>query len=513
MTSTESYSVVIIGGGPVGLALAIDLGQRGVDCLVVERKVDIAPIPKGQNLTQRTMEHFAFWGVHDEVVAARQMPEEYPNSGVTAYGNLMKPWSYPWWRRSTVSDYYSRVNQRIPQYETERVLRARVEEIPGVEAIFGWAATDLVDGNTVRIVNQEVETERLVSGTYLVAADGSHSTIRELADIPQGMSHHDRRMVLLVFRSPELNRHLERFGDVSFFNIMDPDLDGYWKFLGRVDADGHFFFHAPVTDDATQGTFDFAALLQESVGAPFEVDFDYIGFWDLRFAVATSYRVGGVFVAGDAAHSHPPYGGYGINTGFEDARNLGWKVAATLQGWGSDELLDSYDAERRPVFESTASDFIEKMIDSGRNFLSRHDPERDLADFEAAWEQRKKRAGLGVGDFAPHYEGSPLIGGPGSPSAVGVHDFAARIGHHLPPGNGVFDSLGREFTLVVDGVEGDGFIGASSDLEVPLETVDGTGSGYGAPLILVRPDHFVAWVGEGAGLAEAREVLRRAAGR
>lgn len=511
--ATETHPVVIVGGGPVGLGLAIDLGQRGVECLVIERRVDITRIPKGQNLTQRTMEHFASWGVENAIVAARQMPEDYPNSGVTAYGDLMQEWSYPWWRRSTVADYYSRPNQRIPQYETERVLRERIASMSAVETMIGWSADEISDGHTVHISNRESGRQHSVVGRYVVGADGSHSSVRELVGIPQDMSDHDRRMVLLVFRSPELNDLLDRFGQVSFFNIMDPALDGYWKFLGRVDSAGHFFFHAPVPADATEDSFDFAGLLHESVGTSFDVDFEYVGFWDLRFAIASRYRKSDVFMAGDAAHSHPPYGGYGINTGFEDARNLGWKLAATLNGWGSEALLDSYDAERRPVFASTASDFIEKMIDGGRSFISAHDPERDLDDFEAAWEERKRRAGMGVGDFAPHYEGSPLVGGEGAPSAVGSHELVARPGHHLPPGDGVFDRLGPGFSLVIDGRPADGFVGGASALGVPLDVVDGSGSGYGSPLVLVRPDHFVAWTGDRAGLAQAREILERACGR
>lgn len=510
--TADTYPVVIVGGGPVGMGLAIDLGRRGVKSIVVERKTDISPIPKGQNLTQRTMETFAFWGVEDEIVASRQMPENYPNSGVTAYGDLMKDWSYPWWRRSTVAEYYARPNQRIPQYETERVLRGRITDMPDVEAVFGWSAEELVDGHMIRMVNEESGETRTVEGRFVVGADGSHSTVRDLAGIPQALSDHDRHMVLLVFKSPELHHKLERFGEVSFFNIMDPALDGYWKFLGRVDAAGHFFFHAPVPAGVSRESFDFAGLLRESVGASFAVDLDYVGFWDLRFAIATRYRLDDVFVVGDAAHSHPPYGGYGINTGFEDVRNLGWKLAANLHGWGSERLLDSYDEERRPVFESTAADFIEKMIDGGRAFMSANDPERDLEGFETAWDERKRRAGLGVGDFAPHYEGSPLVGGSASPSAVGVHESIARPGHHLPPGNGVFDRLGPGFTVVVDGGVADGLVGAASELGVPLEVVDGSGSGYGSPLTLVRPDHFVAWTGGSAGPAAAREVLARTTG-
>ncbi len=515
----DTYPVVIVGGGPVGMGLALDLGRRGVECLVVERNPVPRRIPKGQNLTQRTMEHFAFWGVEEEVRAARRMPDGYPNSGVTAYRNLTSDYSYPWWRRSMVAEYYSRPNERIPQYETERVLRQAVAGLDQVQVRYGWSGEGL-DGNAVRLVDRDTGDESLVEADFVVGCDGSHSTIRELADISEIMSDHDRRMVLLVFRSPQLNRVLERFGEASFFNIMDPSLDGYWRFLGRVDGAGEFFFHSPVPVDADHENFDFAGLLQASVGgAEFEVDFDYIGFWDLRFAVADPYRKDAVFVAGDAAHSHPPYGGYGINTGFEDVRNLAWKLAAWFDGWGSDALFDSYGAERQPVFRSTASDFIEKMIDSQREFLSAHDPERDLADFETAWERRRKNAAMGVADFEPHYEGSPIVWAEGSPSAVGSHELTARAGHHLSPRDDVFETLGAGFTLVsVGGSTGseNAFAAASDGLGVPLEVVRADPSSeagdYGTRLVLVRPDHYVSWVGDDVDQATAREVLTRSVG-
>jgi 2-polyprenyl-6-methoxyphenol hydroxylase-like FAD-dependent oxidoreductase len=136
--------------------------------------------------------------------------------------------------------------------------------------------------------------------------------------------------------------------------VLHPKLDGYWKFFGRVDLGTTWFFHAPVPPDTTRDNFDFERFLHEAAGAEFDVAFEHIGFWDLRFAVADTYRQGRLFIAGDAAHSHPPYGGYGINSGFEDAANLSWKLAATLQGWGGPGLLDSYTAERQPVFASTA---------------------------------------------------------------------------------------------------------------------------------------------------------------
>ena len=315
---------------------------------------------------------------------------------------------------------------------------------------------------------------------------------------------------------------LARYPGKSFYNVLHPDLEGYWLFFGRVDLGNSFFFHAPVPLGTNADNFDFRAYLHKAVGADFDMHFDHVGLWELRIAVADQYRKGRVFIAGDAAHSHPPYGGYGVNTGLEDARNLGWKLAAALRGWGGEALLDSYEAERRPVFQSTAHDFIEKAITADREFLRDFAPDRNLPAFEQRWAERGSGARDEVGAFEPHYEGSPFVFGPkgGACSAVGRHAFEARAGHHLSPqplsdGGTVFDALGADFTLLAFDADPAPFSAEAARLGVPLSVVedsrDGGREAYGAALVLVRPDHFVAWAGE-ADEADPAAILGRASG-
>ncbi|HLG84218.1 MAG TPA: FAD-dependent monooxygenase [Bradyrhizobium sp.] len=535
--------VVIVGGGPVGIGLAIDLGLRGVRSVVVERYQDPQPIPKGQNLTQRTMEHFHFWGAEDELRAARTIPRDYGIGGMTSYGTLLSGYSYDWLQRELVRPFYFTDNERLPQYATEAVLRRRAAQIPAIETLYGWTCEAVhphADGVSVDIVDRGGE-RRTLRADYVVGCDGSRSTVREQAGITQTRSDHDRLMVLLVFRSTGLHRLLERFPGKSFYNVLHPELDGYWKFFGRVDLGSTWFFHAPVPIGTTRENFDFRRFLHEAAGAEFDVEFEHIGFWDLRFAVADSYRAGRIFIAGDAAHSHPPYGGYGVNSGLEDAVNLSWKLAATLQGWGRPGLLDSYSAERQPVFASTARDFIETSIFNDRDFLRKHDPSRDRTDFETAWRARQSGARAEVNAFEPNYEGSPIVLGAtgASSSATGSHAYAARAGHHLAPqplssGRNIFEELGEGFTLIALDADdaAQAFAQAASRLRIPLKVIrDSATDGrekYQSQLILVRPDQFVAWSEKAwsekswpekacteekwAGEAEAAKVLQRAAG-
>jgi 2-polyprenyl-6-methoxyphenol hydroxylase-like FAD-dependent oxidoreductase len=528
---TEAYQVIVAGGGPVGVALALELGRRGVRCALVERHPAPQRIPKGQNLTNRSMELMYFWGIDEEVRAARLLPEGYPIGGVTAYGHLMSDYWYTYndapGRGAGVASYFFRRNERLPQYLTEEVMRRHLAGYENVTCLFGWSADALEqDGAGVRVTIAETNGpgRRTLEAEYAVGCDGARSTVREQLGIDRGGADFDQRMVLAVFRSRELHEGLQRFPERTTYRVLRPELKGYWQFFGRVDVGEGWFFHAPVPRDTTPENYDFQGLVQDAAGFKFACDFDHVGFWDLRIAVASEYRRGRVFIAGDAAHSHPPYGGFGLNSGLEDVANLGWKLQAALEGWGTDRLLDSYGAERRPIFLETGEAMIAGGIESDRAFLDRYNPEHDRAEFEQAWSELASSSGQRREAYVPNYEGSSIVFGPqGGISGIrGEHSYAARPGHHLSPqplsdGRSVFEALGTGFTLLAFGA-GDADVGSFKDsakaLGVPLTTVrddfDGGRAAYGRKLTLVRPDQHVAWVEDGA--TEAIAVLRKATG-
>jgi 2-polyprenyl-6-methoxyphenol hydroxylase-like FAD-dependent oxidoreductase len=505
----EKFQVVIVGGGPVGVGLAVELGQRGIACAVVERRHQPQRIPKGQNLTQRTLEHFYFWNCVKELRATRIMPAEVPTSGVSIYGDLMSEfWSAPQ-QREQVQKYYFQEYDRLPQYCVEAVLRARLTRLPSVKTLFGWGAEKVEqDERSARVVIAETNGDghNVLEADYVVGCDGGHSLVRELAGITRSGPEFDQKMVLMVFRSRELHEGLKRFPLKSTYNVMHPDLNGYWLFFGRVDMGENFFFHAPVPNEAAIDSYDFEGLLHRAAGFRFGVTFEHVGFWDMRVAVADDYQAGRVFIAGDAAHSHPPYGGYGLNNGLEDAVNLGWKLAAHLDGWGGDALLRSYTEERRAVFLETGRDFIAARIEEDRDFLARYSPRRNRAEFERAWNERMARLSGRAQVYEPHYEGSPVVMGPpgGKCSAHGKHMFTARAGHHLPPnvlssGSNVFEALGSGYTLLAFGADDNerqravrAFESAAGALKVPLTVVRDSYEGgreiYESRFILVRPD-------------------------
>ena len=214
------------------------------------------------------------------------------------------------------------------------------------------------DGVRVTIAKDGGAEREILEADYVVGCDGGHSTVRQQIGIERGGADFNELMVLALFRSRELHEKLERFPPRSTYRVLHPDLKGYWQFFGRVDVGESWFFHSPVPADTTRDNYDFHGLLQKVAGFTFACDFDYVGFWDLRIAVAEKYQVGRVFIAGDAAHSHPPYGAYGLNNGLDDVANLGWKIAARLEGWGSDALLrptpksGARSSRRRPKISS-----------------------------------------------------------------------------------------------------------------------------------------------------------------
>jgi 4-hydroxyisophthalate hydroxylase len=523
----QQYQVIVVGGGPVGMALAVDLGLRGISTAVIERRRTPQRIPKGQNLTQRTLEHFFFWGTVDELRAARLLPPGYPIGGVTAYGNLMSEYWYGPDTRARVQPYYFQRNERLPQYLTEEVLRRRATDLTNVKGLLGSAARVIEqDDRRVRVtVSDDDGSEQTLEADYVVGCDGAHSTVRDQLGIDRGGADFDQRMLLAVFRSRDLHAGLQRFPECTTYRVLRPELHGYWQFFGRVDVGEGWFFHAPVPPDTTPDNYDFLGLIQQAAGFPCAADFDHVGFWDLRIAVASRYRIGRAFIAGDACHSHPPYGGFGLNSGLEDVANLGWKVAAALQGWGGEHLLDSYTEERQPVFVQTGEQMIAGGIEEDRAFLERYSPARDRAEFERAWADMDARSKTKRQSYEPHYEGSSVVMGPpdGTCGIRGKQSFHARAGYHLAPqllssGRNVFEELGNGFTLLAFGAQDQAaasFHAAADSLNVPIKVVhdsyeDGR-QAYGARLVLVRPDQYVSWAGD-MQPDDTRQLLRKVCG-
>ena len=513
----NKHQVIIVGGGPVGVGLAVELGLRDIDCVVIERRRELPNLPKGQNLTSRTLEHFYFWGIEDELRDARIMPKDYPIGGVLAYKNLMSEyWHRP--RRGRVASraHYYTDGDRMPQYRLEAVLRKKIESLPSVKVLYETTVKQVEQDESGVSVTYDSGIwpydEETITGDYVIGCDGARSVVRDQLGIERIGSDFEQKMVLAVFSSTVFHDALERFPHSSTYRSLDPEFNGYPFMIGRVVVGESFFFLGPVPNDTSKEDYDFQALLNRAAGFEFEATFEHVGFWDLKVSVADKYQVGRAFIAGDSAHSHPPFGGFGLNNGLEDVTNLGWKLDAVLKGWGGEKLLESYSEERRPVFSEVGEDFIARNIEKEGEFLNTFTPEKDEAEFKREWRKFQDEGGSRNQVYEPNYEGSPVVMGVEGAvcSAHGSFEFAARVGHHLSPqplsgGRYLPAELGTGFTLLAidaDDKDVQTIEKAAQTENVPFTVVRDTCAGgrqrYEAKLILVRPDQHVVWVGDSA---------------
>lgn len=351
MQETLNVSVLIVGGGPTGLAMAIELGRRGIDCLLAERHPSTRPHPRASVVNVRSMELCRSWGIADDVLALA-MPLA-PELGVTWTTSLAGREL----GRLLLLDDLDRVmadaltSPTIPaicaQDLFEPLLRDRADREETATLRFGTTVTSILDhGDHVTAeLHGPGGTEQRVRAQWVVAADGSRSAVREQLGIAMRGTPAVSRQVN-VYIHADLTSLVQGRASVLFY-VANPSftgffiaLDGKRRWLLNVGRES--------VDSATpQGC---EAIVRAAVGDPsIEIDIVAADEWTVTAEVADRYRQGRILLAGDAAHRFPHTGGFGMNTGVQDAHNLAWKLAAVLRGDAGARLLDSYEAERRPV--------------------------------------------------------------------------------------------------------------------------------------------------------------------
>ncbi|GAB3174234.1 FAD-dependent oxidoreductase [Myceligenerans halotolerans] len=350
MTATISTPVLIVGAGPVGATLALELARHGVSSLVAERSATPSRHPKMDFVNARSMELFARLGVAGDI-RARGVPPGHEfifHWSRTFAEPPVATWRYPSVDavRESIAEHNdgsrpAEPYQRLPGSILEDVLREHARAHPLIDLREGWRVTELEpDAPGAVVVGPDGERHE-VSATYVVGCDGAGSSVRRrlgigLSDSGPSADHCD---IYFTSRDPVLRRHGRYFLSIvgTGVTLVSRDEDVTWTAA------------LPVLGDERVRT-DPVGALKERMGVDFAIDevLD-VTQWQGRLSVADEYRRGQVFLAGDAAHQFFPTGGHGANTGIGDAVDLGWKLAACLDGWGGPALLDSYEAERRPV--------------------------------------------------------------------------------------------------------------------------------------------------------------------
>jgi 2-polyprenyl-6-methoxyphenol hydroxylase-like FAD-dependent oxidoreductase len=512
--------VLIVGAGPVGLTLSIDLACRGVRCILIEKNDAPLGYPKMERCNPRSMEIFRRLGLADTIRAAGY-PPDWPMDTYLVF-DLMRP---PLFKMAhpTVAEAKAKRDvtldgsmplepyQIISQYTLEPLLKSVVEREPHVAVKFGHALeslTQAADGVTAQVRKSNGETLS-ITAEYMVGCDGGSSTVRKQLDFKMDGEPHLREMRQALFHCPELYdkgrapraRHYNR-------------IDDHWTLMIVQDSRQHFTIHAIVDKDE-----DMATLFEKIVGTPVRYEMLHCAKWVQRLLLAEHYSAGRVFIAGDAAHLVIPTGGLGMNTGVGDAVDISWKLAATLRGWGGPQLLASYEAERRPigainvkasgggtagrtVWRAAYRPDIEDDTPEGRAALAHL---LELAKEEAPKSFRVVGAELGY-----RYAGSPVIcDEPGGPTP-NIEEYeptswpGARLPHvWIEPGKvSVHDRIGDGFTLLrlgatkADASRLQKAFGAFGALFAMLDIdSDAVRSVYGFDYLLVRPDLHVVWRG------------------
>ena len=524
--------VLIVGAGPVGLTLAIDLGRRGIACTLIEKNDAPLGLPKMERCNPRTMEIFRRLGVA-EAVRAAGYPPDWPMDTYLVLDLMREPllkMAYPTVaqakaKRDAVTDGSMPLEpyQIISQYTLEPLLKAEAERIPSVAVRFGHEFESFAadaEGVTARIRRSNGE-HTAIRARYLVGCDGGASPVRRQLGFRMEGEPSILEMRQALFHCPELYAKVKA-PKARHYHLID----GHWTMMIVQDSREHFTLHAVVEKDE-----DMARQFERLVGTPVQYQMLHCAKWTQRLLVAEHYGYDRVLLAGDACHLVIPTGGLGMNTGVGDATDIAWKIAATLAGWGGPRLVASYEAERRPVgtFNVTASGRGNrgrmKWRDAYRPEIRSDSPEGQAALehlLAIAREEAPKTFRVLGAELGYRYAGSPIIcDEPGGP-APSIDDYepttwpGARLPHvWIEPGTlSVHDRIGDGYTLLrMAGSKQDpsGLAAAFAALGAPFSVLDVDAVAprrvYGFDHLLVRPDLHVAWRGD--ALPERPEEVAR----
>ena len=521
--------IVIVGAGPVGLALAIELGLRGVRATLIEQNDRIAPQPRAKTTNVRSMEHMRRWGIADALRASAPLPADYPTDIVFAtrlFGHPLAHITNAFNGARVRDDRYSEPAQWVPQFKVEAALRARVRTLPTVTLLEHTRFVDLAessDGVTAEVEDIATGARQRIAARYLVGADGARSDVRRLLGIAMQGRHAFGFNLNYVVRVPAL-RDLGGLQPAIMYWLVNTDSPAV---TGPMDRDDVWFYgflrgkDEPPPDEAAV-----KARIRRSFGREIDAEILVTDAWAAHSLIADRYGTRRILLAGDACHLHPPFGGYGMNLGLGDAVDLGWKLAAAVQCWGGAALVASYEAERRPVHRRVIEEAVANYALLS-DHLARPELEADTPEGAAvraeigqaihAGKTREFRT-LGV-VLGSHYSGSPIVVADGAAPPPAHHADYVPSAHPgclaphlwLADGSSLYDHFGLGFTLLVTQAGAARSVARMQDAarqaRVPLTVVAPDDPRlpalYGAALALIRPDQHVAWRGEAIGDAAA----------
>ena len=509
--------MLIVGGGPIGLALAADLGRRGVAAVLVERNENRLGPAKMLEVSVRTMEFCRQLGIAEKV-RNWGFPLDWPldSAFVTDLaGYEIGRVRTPALGVAPDSPFSPERGRPCPQTWFDPILQVCARSYPQIELRHQVALESFThdpDGVTATLRDQRSGATGTLRAGYLVGCDGFASTVRERLGIAiRGEPHLDWSMTVYL-RIPDLFAFCDK---ERAFRYVFVGPEGTWSFLSIVDGKDLWRLQFVDVDPRRLQSMDIPALVRRCMGRDIPYRIEDKSLWERKRTVAERFSEGRVFLAGDAAHAHPPNGGLGMNTGIQDAFDLGWKLAASLQGWGGPALLESYDRERRPASARAAamslSNYRRLRSAAPRAEICAPTPAGEAARREigARLEEENEKSWHPVGVHLGYiYHPSPIVVPDGTrqpaDDTIGYAPTAfpgARAPHAwLDDGRSILDLFGTGFVLLAFAdLPTEALERAAAARGVPLAVhriaEREIAALYGRPLVLVRPDGHVAWRG------------------
>ena len=535
--ATQHTPVAIVGGGPVGLMLAMFLDFHGVACTVFNTETTVRPHPKGSTQNSRTMEHYRRLGFAQRI-RELGLPPDHPTD--VAYFTRFSGWELARLPMPSETEKRRRVHsssalEQVPepthranQMYVERILLEEAAARPRIDLRFGVQVEGLCqdeEGVTLSTVETNGGQATPWRASYVVGCDGGRSLVRKTLGISyEGFENLQQaffggRMISTYLRAPTLYRDFLGHRRAWQYWIVNPQIRTALVALNGTDE--FLLWTRDERPDAPIDAGDIAAALRACAGADLPVEIMAHGRWTAGVAlVAENFADRRVFLAGDSAHLFTPTGGFGMNTGVDDAANLAWKLAAAVQGWAGNGLLASYELERKPIARRNTGAARELARSVGMVPVPPELEQNDETGAKARADTGaflgtfgEEYASLGV-QLGARYDGSPIVATDGPSPA---DDPARYVPTSLPGGraphfwidagrgmgSSLFDRLGKGYTLLCfrePGGDAAALQAAARKRGVPLAVLpvaqDQARDLYGTDQVLIRPDQHIAWRGD-----------------